>query len=436
MNSRATNPVLNKSFVLYFQVHQPKRLNNVRFFDIGAGNTLFNDNLDREIIQRVARECYLPANALLLKTIKKNPDVRVAFSLSGVIIEQLEKYAPEVLKSFRDLAFTGKVEFLSETYYHSLACMIPGKEFEAQVLKHSEKMYEHFGVHPSVFRNTELIYNDDIGKRVKRLGYAGIITDGLEKILGGCCSANHVFEHPDRGLKILLRNYRLSDDIAFRYMEGGKHLTAEKYISWLNGLSKDEEVINLCMDYETFGEHHKKDSGIFKFFEDLLTRLAKGKTFDMLTPSQAISKFQAHSQLSVPQFISWADQERDLSAWLGNEMQRDAFDSLLKLEFDVKNLNDPDVLEQWRNLQTSDHFYYMSTKKGSDGNVHNYFSPYPSPYEAFINYMNVLTDFSMQVRILKSGKMETRKMETRSVRVAVNVPQSIGSRMTMLSSAR
>jgi alpha-amylase len=413
--------------VLYFQVHQPKRLGNVRFFDIGAGNSLFNNSLDRDIIQRVARECYLPANELLLTAIKKNPGVRVAFSLSGVIIDQLEEYAPEVLKSFRNLALTGNVEFLSETYYHSLACMMPGKEFEAQVLKHAEKMHEHFGVRPSVFRNTELIYSDDIGKKVSRLGYTGIITDGLERILGER-SANHVFQHPEQDLKVLLRNYRLSDDIAFRFSENGKFLTPDKYMSWLNGLSKQEEVINLSMDYETFGEHHKKESGIFKFLENLLNKLAKGKTFDLLTPSEAIRKYEPHCKLSVPYFISWADQERDLSAWLGNEMQRDAFDSLVKLEFDVKNINEPEVLEQWRNLQTSDHFYYMSTKKGSDGNVHNYFSPYPSPYEAFINYMNVLTDFSMRVKLLKSGRIEALNL-----RMPVNVPQSRGARMTMLS---
>jgi alpha-amylase len=429
MNSRSTNPAPKRSLVLYFQVHQPKRLGNIRFFDIGAGNSFFNDYLDRDIVQRVSRECYLPANALLLKTIKKNPGVRVAFSLSGVIIDQLEEYAPEVLESFRMLAMTGKVEFLSETYYHSLACMIPGKEFEAQVLKHAEKMQEHFGIRPSVFRNTELIYTDEIGKRVSHLGYDGIITDGLERVLGDR-TPNHVFQHPDQNhLKILLRNYRLSDDIAFRYAENGKLLTVDKYITWLNGLSNEEQVVNLSMDYETFGEHHKKESGIFRFLEEFLTKVSKGNTFDLCTPSEAIAKSKPHSKLSVPYFISWADQERDLSAWLGNEMQRDAFDSLLKLEFDVKNLNDPEMLGQWRNLQTSDHFYYMSTKKGSDGNVHSYFSPYPSPYEAFINYMNVLTDFSMKVKILKSGKVEARNTS----HAAVNVPQSRGARMTMLS---
>jgi len=307
---------------------------------------------------------------------------------------------------------------------------MPGKEFETQIQKHAEKIYEHFGVRPIVFRNTELIYNDDIGRSISKLGYTGVMTDGLERILGKR-SANHVFQHPDREqLKILLRNYRLSDDIAFRFTEGGKMLSVEKYMSWLNALPQQEGVTNLAMDYETFGEHQKKQTGIFKFMEDLLSRLAKSKNLEMLTPSQAIQKLQPHSVLSVPNFISWADQERDLSAWLGNEMQRDAFDSLLKLEFDIKNLNDPVILDQWRNLQTSDHFYYMSTKKGGDGVVHKYFSPYPSPYEAFINYMNILTDFSMRVQVLKAGKIEV----SRPAEAIVNqLPQSMGHRMTMLS---
>ena len=430
MDSLANQTTPKKNLVMYFQVHQPQRLNTLRFFDIGAGNACFDDELNRDIIQRVTRECYLPANQLLLKLIRKYPQIKIAFSVSGVIIDQLEEYAPEVLAGFRKLAETGSVEFLAETYYHSLACMMPGKEFETQIQKHAEKIYEHFGVRPIVFRNTELIYNDDIGRSISKLGYTGVMTDGLERILGKR-SANHVFQHPDREqLKILLRNYRLSDDIAFRFTEGGKMLSVEKYMSWLNALPQQEGVTNLAMDYETFGEHQKKQTGIFKFMEDLLSRLAKSKNLEMLTPSQAIQKLQPHSVLSVPNFISWADQERDLSAWLGNEMQRDAFDSLLKLEFDIKNLNDPVILDQWRNLQTSDHFYYMSTKKGGDGVVHKYFSPYPSPYEAFINYMNILTDFSMRVQVLKAGKIEV----SRPAEAIVNqLPQSMGHRMTMLS---
>jgi alpha-amylase len=433
MDSLQTNAAPKKNLVLYFQVHQPKRLGNIRFFDIGAGSSIYPNTLDREIIERISRECYLPANAMLLKLIKKNPQIRVAFSLSGVIMDQFEQFAPEVLDSFRELADTGSVEFLSETYYHSLACMLPGKEFEIQVLKHAEKLYEHLGVRPSVFRNTELIYNDEIGKKISKLGYVGVITDGVERILQGR-TPNHVFQHPEQeGLKILLRNYRLSDDIAFRFSAEGKTLTPEKYLSWLNGLGADEEVVTLAMDYETFGEHQKKETGIFKFIEETLTKLAKSKTFQMVTPSQALVKVKANSTLNVPYFISWADQERDLSAWLGNEMQRDAFDTLQALEFDVKNASDPELLNTWRNLQTSDHLYYMSTKKGSDGSVHNYFSPYPSPYEAFINFMNVLTEFSMRVKIAKNRL--SVKGVGEPVRASIErAPQSVGARMTMLAS--
>jgi alpha-amylase len=431
MDSPANNRAPEKNLVLYFQVHQPKRLNNLRFFDIGAGNTCFNETLDRDIIQRISRECYLPANRVLLKVINKYPQVKVAFCLSGVLIDQLEENAPEVLDSFRELAETGSVEFLGETYYHSLACMIPGKEFETQVLKHSKKINEHFGVRTSTFRNTELIYNNAIGARVTRLGFRGIISDGVEKVLGDR-SPNHVFDHPDQPLKVLLRNYRLSDDIAFRFRENGKTMTAEKYLTWLNAPPAHENVITLAMDYETFGEHQKKTTGIFKFLEDWLVGMAGSKTLKMATPAELVSAVAADSTFNSPNYISWADQERDLSAWLGNEMQRDAFDTLARLEFDIKNLEDAGALEQWRNLQISDHFYYMSTKKGSDGVVHNYFSPYASPYEAFINYMNVLTDFSMRVQVLKSGRIDPAKTLKEIVHEQPH-SQSMGSRMTMSS---
>jgi alpha-amylase len=432
MDSLKANAAPKKNLVLYFQVHQPKRLGNLRFFDIGTNEPGYYNPVDKTLIEKISRDCYLPTNALLLKLIRKNPEIKLSFSMSGVIIDQFEKYAPEVLESFRALAATGSVEFLSETYYHSLACMLPGKEFEIQVLKHAEKLYEHFGVRPSVFRNTELIYNDEIGKKISKLGYLGVITDGVERVLQGR-TPNHVFQHPDiEEFKILLRNYRLSDDIAFRFSSDGKILTPEKYLGWLNGLNSFDDVVTLAMDYETFGEHQKKETGIFKFLEETLTRLAKGKTFEMVTPSQAMVKNKANSVLNVPYFISWADQERDLSAWLGNEMQRDAFDTLQAMEFDVKNSNSPSLLETWRNLQTSDHLYYMSTKKGSDGSVHTYFSPYASPYEAFINFMNVLTDFSMRVKIAKAGSGLFG--ETKPSKASMEqVPQSMGSRMTMLS---
>lgn len=384
-------------------MHQPKRLRTLRFFDIGANGGYFDDDLNRQIIKRVAQKCYLPANALFLKLIKENPMLKVAFSISGITIDQLEAYAPEVLDSFRQLAETGSVEFLTETYYHSLACMMPGNEFELQVEKHQKKILHHFGTASTVFRNTELIYSEDIAKRVHALGFKGLFIDGIDRLLANQ-SPNHLYEDAVvNDLKLLLRNYRLSDDISFRFTHFPKPLTAGRYINWLRELPADDKHINLAMDYETFGEHHKKETGIFDFLESLLEDLARDDNFRFITPSEAVASLAAAGRLAVPGYISWADKERDLSAWLGNDMQRDAFDSLTRLEADVKSLLDRSILRDWRSLQTSDHFYYMATKNGSDGDVHTYFSPYLSPYEAFINYMNVLADFSLRIKARRAS---------------------------------
>lgn len=383
------------NLVLYFQVHQPGRLKPFEFFDIGSGAPYFYDELNENILQRIASGCYLPTNRLLLNLIKKHPEVKVAFSISGTTIDQFEAYAPEVLVSFRDLASTGAVEFLGETYYHSLACVMPGDEFEIQVLKHKEKIKEHLGIYPSFFRNTELIYNNDLSLRVNRIGFKGAMIDGIESIL---CNRrpHHVFNHPNNEeFKILMRNYRLSDDIAFRFSNG---LLVEQYMSWLNGVPENETLVTLAMDYETFGEHQKRETGILEFLEDLLTSIVNQNRYTMLTPSEAIKNSPPPSQLFVPNIISWADEERDLSAWLGNDMQWDAFYSLKALEKNLKRINDPHLINIWRQLQTRDHFYYMCTKKENDGCIHSYFSPYCSPYEAFINYMNVLSDFTLQVK--------------------------------------
>jgi len=380
----------------------------LRFFDIGADRGYFDDDLNKEIIQRISANCYLPANALLLKLIRRNPHIRIAFSISGTTIDQLEQYAPDVLDSFRKLAETGCVDFLTETYYHSLSCLIPGNEFEMQVARHQKKILKHFGVLSRVFRNTELIYSDQTGERIRQLGFNGVMIDGVDRVLAGQ-SPHQVFESPHApGLKMLTRNYRLSDDISFRFAQNAATLTAEQYMSWLNAIPAHEKVINLAMDYETFGEHQKKEKGILSFLKNLFAQLARSKDFNFMTPSEAVENIEATHKLVVPGFISWADEERDLSAWLGNEMQKDAFDSLLRLEADIKDLHDKAFLTQWRTLQTSDHFYYMSTKKGCDGDVHNYFSPYPSPYEAFINYMNVLTGLSLRVKVRKSAGVVTK----------------------------
>ena len=392
-------------------MHQPRRLRTLRFFDIGANRSYFDDDLNRDIIQRIARNCYLPTNALLLKLIRKYPHIKIAFSISGVALDQFDEYAPEVIDSFRRLAETGSVDFLTETYYHSLSSLIPGNEFELQIAKHEKKIRSLFGIHSKVFRNTELIYSDQTGERIRQLGFKGLIIDGIDRIL------NH--HHPHQifescqvsNLKMLMRNYRLSDDISFRFLQNSSALTVEQYMSWLEAIPPHENIVTLAMDYETFGEHQKKETGIFSFLANLFTRLARSRNFRFLTPSEAVEIYDATEKLHVPGFVSWADEERDLSAWVGNEMQRDALDSLIRLEADIKTLLDKNILRQWRALQTSDHFYYMSTKKGSDGDVHNYFSPYPSPYEAFINYMNVLTDFALRVKIQKAAGVFNRKTE-------------------------
>jgi alpha-amylase len=389
------NSQTEKNLILYFQVHQPKRLKTFSLFDIGNDKPYFNDYLNNKILLRIAHECYLPANELLLRLIKRYPQIKIAFSISGIVMEQLEEQAPEVLNSFKRLADTGSVDFLSETYYHSLSSIKESDEFETQVMMHSEKIYEHFGTHPSVFRNTELIYSNEIGKRISNLGFRGVLTEGTERILGDR-SVHQIYKHPEiEDLKIFLRNYRLSDDISFRFNQ--QDLSAGKFVQWLEKIPDANGAVMLGMDYETFGEHKKKDSGILEFLEGLLTGLAHHSDIKMMLPSGAIDQLHAVDTFDVPHPISWADESRDLSAWLGNDMQHDAFDSLMKLEHDVKFIEDPVILKQWRCLQASDHFYYMSTKTNNDGIVHTYFSHYPSCYEAFMNFMNVYTDFSQVV---------------------------------------
>lgn len=401
MNSNVKNNE-RQNIILYFQVHQPRRLRTVNFFDIPNEPQYFNDELNAALVRRIADHCYIPANKLLLDLIEKYPQIKITLSLSGVVIEQLEAYAPEALDSFKKLAQTGSVEFLSETYYHSLASLINTEEFEVQVLQHAEKMYETFGVHPVVFRNTELIYNNDIGKRIAMMGFRGIFTEGHENALLGR-SPHDLYCHPDQeDLKIFFRNYRLSDDIAFRFMQGGKSLNIGQYMNWLNAMPERERLINLAMDYETFGEHQKAETGIFDFLSDLLKALATSEKFQMVLPSEALELMEGKRPISIETNLSWGDMERDLSAWLGNEMQKDAFNSIMKLESDVKSLPEKTLLQYWRYLQTSDHFYYMSVKTDSDGSIHSYFSPFPSSYEAFISFMNVVTHLTFRIQTEKN----------------------------------
>ncbi|MDE5945242.1 MAG: glycoside hydrolase family 57 protein [Rikenella sp.] len=389
-----------KNLNLYFQVHQPFRLKKYRFFNMGKDHFYFDDFLNRSILQKVAADCYLPMNALLLRLIGQHgaENVRVSFSISGIAIEQFKLYAPEVIDSFRELAQTGAVEFLAETYAHSLAALTSREEFERQVRLHADTIEELFGVRPTTFRNTELIYSDAIGEMAYNLGYHTLLTEGAKHILGWK-SPNFIYANAiKQELKLLLRNFRLSDDIAFRFSDRGWDgwpLTAEKYIDWIG--DQEGEIINLFMDYETFGEHQKGDTGIFDFMEQFIGAVVRHPELQFRTPRQIAAKFQPVAVLHVPHPISWADEERDITAWLGNELQDEAFGKLYSLQEKIVRLDDPDMMRVWYALQSSDHFYYMCTKWFSDGDVHSYFNPYDSPYDAFMNYMNVFSDFKREV---------------------------------------
>ena len=390
---------MKKSICLYFQVHQPTRLRLYRFFDIGKDSHYYDDYTNRTILKRIAQKCYLPMNELLLKQIEEQKGAfKVAFSISGSALEQFDRYAPEVIDSFRKLAATGCVEFLCETYYHSLASLVSESEFEHQVLKHKAAIENYFGVTPVTFRNTELIYSDLIGEKVLDMGFPTMLTEGARHIMAWR-SPNFVYNNdinPD--LKLLLRDYSLSDDIAFRFSDRGWAewpLTCEKFLDWIK--ASEGEIFNLFMDYETFGEHQSVDSGVFDFMKALPAAAAAYGEFEFVTPAEAAAKHESVGDLSVPEPISWADEERDVTAWLGNELQQDAFNKIYELEEKLAILNDPIMWADYGHLQESDHFYYMCTKFFSDGEIHKRFNPYDTPYEAFINYMNVLSDFIIRV---------------------------------------
>jgi alpha-amylase len=371
-------------------------LSKLKFLNIGKEADIFDAGLNRDVITRVSENCYLPVNKLLRRLIEKYPGVKVCFSLSGVVIEQLEEYQPQVLASFRDLAQSGSVEFLGETYYHSLSSVTPNNEFIKQVQDHSNLIEHHLGVRPTVFRNTELIYSTSIGAKVAQLGFKGILCDGIERTLDGR-SPYQVFKHPvHEPFNILLRSNSLSDDIAFRFgHEMG--ISADQYAQWIYDVPGDNNVVLLGLDYETFGEHYSSSTGILLFLEKLITKLHNDRKVKLSTPSEVIATTKTKETLDIHDFVSWADQSKDISAWLGNEMQCDAFKTLNGMEEKVMNTHNEDVIKTWRHLQSSDHFYYMSTKTSDDGNVHSYFSHYESPYQAFINYMNVLADFSLRL---------------------------------------
>ncbi|OIO32023.1 MAG: alpha-amylase [Candidatus Yonathbacteria bacterium CG_4_10_14_3_um_filter_47_65] len=393
------------SVCFYFQVHQPYRLKNYRVFDIGNNNEYFNDDSERDVnnkkvLLKVARKSYLPTNAILLDLLRAHPDFKVSFSLSGVLMEQLEEYSPETMISFQKLVETGQVEILSETYFHSLSFLYSKDEFRKQVEMHKERVRYFFGVEPKVFRNTELIYNNDLAREVEAMGFKGVLSEGADHILGWR-SPNFLYKPKGaQNIKLLLKNYRLSDDIAFRFSSrdwDGYPLDAPTFANWVSAVNGNGNVVNLFMDYETFGEHQWEDTGIFNFLKHLPGEILKHPDNNFVTPSEAIDRYPDVAELDVPHFISWADVERDLSAWLSNPIQRDAISKLYALEEKVLSTNDKKIINDWRRLQTSDHFYYMCTKWFSDGDVHKYFNPYESPYEAFISFMNVFNDLKLRI---------------------------------------
>ena len=386
----------SKSICLYFQVHQPTRLRLYRFFDIGKDSHYYDDFANRTILRRVAQKCYLPMNQLMLDLIGQyKGKFKIAYSISGSALEQFQRFAPEVIDSFKALAATGKVEFLAETYYHSLASLASESEFRHQVQKHSALIEELFGVKPVTFRNTELIYSNGIGEMVYDMGYKTMLTEGARHIMGWQ-SPNYVYTGETQPkLKLLLRNYTLSDDIAFRFNQN--KVTAEQYVGWMKESAKEGDIVNLFMDYETFGEHQSVETGIFDFMKALPAAVLKDGTFGFATPSEVAKKYKPVSDIAVEDPISWADEERDVTAWLGNELQSEAFKKVYAMTEKLAIVNDEDLYADWGHLQESDHFYYMCTKFFSDGEVHKYFNPYDTPYEAFINYMNVISDFQIRL---------------------------------------
>ncbi|MEG2164544.1 MAG: glycoside hydrolase family 57 protein [Bacteroidales bacterium] len=402
-----------RTICFYFQIHQPFRLKRYRFFDIGNDHYYYDDFNNEEIIRRIAQRSYIPANHTILEMIKASDGkVKVAFSISGVALEQLEIYVPEFIDSMRELSKTGCVEFLSETYAHSLSSLIDNEEFINQIKAHDDKIEMLFGQRPKIFRNTELIYSDDIAAVVASLGFKGMITEGAKHVLGWK-SPNYLYTPASAPkMKLLLKNYKLSDDITFRFSNYAWNeypLTADKYISWIASMPEKEQVVNLFMTYDALGELQPAEAGIFDFMK-ALPRFAAENNVTFSTPSEVVSKLKPVDILSVNDPISWADEERDTSAWLGNVLQKEAFNKLYSVAERVRLCDDLRLKQDWNYLQTSDHFYYMCTKHFADGAVHSNYSPYDSAYEAFTNYMNVLSDFIVRVKEQYPDSIENEEL--------------------------
>jgi len=399
---------MKKSIVLYLHVHQPFRVRHYTIFDTGVDHNYFYDESslqlgNEHILRKVAEKSYLPTNEKLLELIHKHPEFKLSMSMSGTVLEQLEKWAPKVLQSFKDLAATGQVEFVAETYHHSLAFFYSRNEFEIQVQMHREKIQDIFGQTPQVFRNTELAYNNELAKWAEQSGYKAILAEGWDPVLGWR-SPNFVYKPPNTdGIKLLVKNYKLSDDIAFRFGDSNWSewpLTAEKFVHWLEG-SGEATNFNLFMDYETFGEHQWSESGIFNFLHHLPQYWLNDDDHSFMSVSEAADSYEAKDELDMPYTVTWADTERDLSAWMGNSIQQNALSAMYGLEDKIISTNDLQLIEDWRKLQTSDHFYYMCTKWFNDGDIHAYFNPYDTPYEAYITFMNAWHD--IQFRLVEQG---------------------------------
>ena len=394
------------SICFYFQVHQPFRLARYRFFDIGHHDQYFDEVANRDIFQRVAQKCYLPMNRVLLDLIASSQGrFRCAFSISTTALTQMEHWSPETLQSFIELGKTGCVEFLGETSHHSLSSLHHYDEFRAQVETHRGHIYALFGQSPRVFRNTELVLTNQIARWAEALGYQAILGEGADRLLDWQ-SPHYVYRVAQtENMRLLLRSYRLSDDIAFRFSNRAWEswpLRSETFAKWLHQTPEHEQFVGLYMDYETFGEHQWHDTGIFDFMRHLPSAILDSGRFEFRTPSEVLSTYKPVGTIDVPHPVSWADAERDLTAWLGNEMQRAATNSLYELvpaAHRAAAAGRSDLLEQWRRLSTSDHVYYMCTKYDQDGDVHKYFSPHESPHEAFIAFMNAVEDLRKRLRM-------------------------------------
>lgn len=400
------------SICFYLHAHQPYRVKkSYSVFDIGQKISYFDQKLDQMYFERIAKKSYLPMNKLLLDLITKTKGkFKVNLSISGILLEQAEKYNPDVIKGFKALIDTGCVEIAAESYYHSLACLYSEKEFKKQVLLHRKKIKDLFNYKPQVFRNTELIYSNELGKLVKGMGYKAILAEGWDPILGWR-SPNFLYKAKDVDLVLFLKNYRLSDDIAFRFSTHTWEkwpLTADEYTKWINQVNGNGEIINLFMDYETYGEHQWECTGIFEFLKVLPDKILKHPDNNFKTFSEIMDLYQPRDEIDFPYVVSWADTERDLSAWTGNEMQQFAIKRLYSLEKRIYNTKNKEILKDWQKLQISDHFYYMCTKWFADGDVHKYFNPYESPYDLFINYMNILTDLEQRIVKIENKKQQIK----------------------------